>query len=135
MRRLSEASTSPPPPPPQFSLTPPSVFFFFPQATPGLLLSDVTATALMEKVFSRPLGELCCFFLFFIWFQFEVKQGVLASQESFSGANVSLFEFRQDAEDKTDGQSLELLGKFSFYFLSFFLFLFKKRKTKRHKIN
>lgn len=56
-----------------------------------------------------------------------MKQGFLASQESFSGANVSLFEFRQDAEDKTDGQSLELLGNF---FLSFFLFLFKKKKNK-----
>lgn len=105
------------------------MFFFSPQATPGLLLSDVAATALMEKVFSRPLGELCCFFVFFTWFQFEVKQGFLASQESFSDANVSLFEFRQDAEDETDGQSLELLGNFSFFFSPFSYFYSKKRKT------
>lgn len=70
------------------------------------------------------------FFFVFIWFQFEVKQGFLASQESFSGANVSLFEFRQDAEDKTDGQSLELLGNFSFFFSLLFLIFIQEKKNK-----
>lgn len=60
-----------------------------------------------------------------------MKQGFLASQESFSGANVSLFEFRQDAEDKTDGQRLELLG--NFFSLLFLIFIQKKEKQVKYK--